>query len=387
MESSSSGLCLSALKRQPLPSGENERLTEQVRLGTRAVADLFLTCLPDIMQTERETATHLNNEQRRLLSYLGFKQAVLAAGNIATLDALMALARPYLIAALQREPVESVPDYGIGEFNRLFAASDASAVEPADLNVTALISRAQDGQRIMGQIMRHNMGMILHHMNRWPQMSHMWPDMISEGLMGFQKAILRFDASRGCKLITFANDWVMQGISAFVAKHRRSVRVPMSTHAAMIKVMKAHATISRDREARGESRSWPDFPAIAVMTGVEESEVIKIFQVHAAERSLDESPVYATTDDRREPLGGTLADDRPDQESALLDAECTRIARGMFSSGKLTEQERAILHEQFVNERTLSDISRDHGVSRQRVHQIRDGALEKLRMSDKAGIN
>jgi RNA polymerase primary sigma factor len=386
MQHSSSEPFVKGLKRQTLPSGENERLCETVRLGTLAVADLFLACLPAIAPIEREVAPGLDDEQRRLLSYLGFKRAVLDAKRGTKFEELMLVATAHVTEALKREPVESVPDYDIRAFHRQFVAAAETEAAPTEADATELIERAQEGQRVMGLIMRHNMCVVLHYVNRWPQMRHLWPDMISEGLIGFQKAILRFDAGRGYKLITFANDWVMQGISAFVSKHRRSVRVPVSTHAIMIKVMKVHVRLSQESAARGETLAWPDFPAIAAEAGLEESEVIKIFQVHASESSLDEQLLFAT-DERREPLGKTLPDDRPDQESVLLDAERTRIARGLFVSDTLTVQERSILHEHFANDRNLADISRDHLLSRERVRQIREGALEKLRVSIPAGIN
>jgi len=203
-------------------------------------------------------------------------------------------------------------------------------------------------------------------------------EVISEGNVGLMQAVRRFDPDRGFRLATYAMWWIRASIQEYIL-HSWSL-VKMGTTAAQKKLffnlrkMKGQLQLMEDGDLRHESVT-----TIATKLGVPEQDVINM------NRRLS-SPDHSLNAPLRQDGEGEwqdwLVDDSEDQESLLsnrqeMDQRRDLLHRAMET---LNQRERHILTERRLSDEpmTLEDLSREYGISRERVRQIEVRAFEKL---------
>ena len=203
-------------------------------------------------------------------------------------------------------------------------------------------------------------------------------DLISEGNVGMMQAVKRFDPERGFRLATYAMWWIRAAIQEYIL-HSWSL-VKIGTTAAQKKLFFNLRKIKGQLKALDEGDLNHEVVAkIAHKLDVPEEDVISMNRRLAA-------PDHSLNAPLREEGEGEwqdwLVDDAPSQETVMGDSEELTLRRGLLATAmeSLTGRERHILEQRRLQESpaTLEDLSKEYGISRERVRQIEVRAFEKL---------
>ena len=198
-------------------------------------------------------------------------------------------------------------------------------------------------------------------------------DLISEGNLGLIRAAHKFEAERGFKFITCALWWVRQAIVESITMNGKAIRLPLSRIRDMAKVKKA----INEFNAR-ESRD-PIFEEIVRETGLTESKVVMSMKAVSSMSSIDE-PIG----EEDFTLGDTISDDTFKADDSGTSEKIDAVNRILDT---LTEREKTIIQLTFgvgAEEKTIEEISETIGLGKERVRQIREAALRKLRGGPRA---
>ncbi|HPF35238.1 MAG TPA: RNA polymerase sigma factor RpoD/SigA [Candidatus Krumholzibacteria bacterium] len=197
-------------------------------------------------------------------------------------------------------------------------------------------------------------------------------DLINEGNIGLLKAAGRFDETRGFKFISYAVWWIRQSILQALLDHSRLVRLPQNQTALLLKINRARSLL------QSEGIENPNSLQLARETGLEVSEVRRVLALGGAEVGLDDQG----TGDR--PLVETLAaDHQPGPEARLYDRVMREDVRRSLEA--LSDREAVIISLYYGLEddeaMTLEAIGQQLGLTRERIRQIKEKALRKMRQS------
>ncbi|HMK67746.1 MAG TPA: RNA polymerase sigma factor RpoH [Stellaceae bacterium] len=208
-------------------------------------------------------------------------------------------------------------------------------------------------------------------------------ELVSEGNVGMMQAVKRFDPERGFRLATYAMWWIRAAIQEYIL-HSWSL-VKMGTTAAQKKLFFNLRKLKGQIEAIEEGDLTPEHVAkIAKELDVPEADVISMNRrLMGPDHSLN-APVRI---DGEGEWQDWLVDERDNQETKLGDRQELGLRRDLLAKAMrlLSERERHILTERRLkdNPTTLEDLSREYGISRERVRQIEVRAFEKLQRAIK----
>ena len=208
-------------------------------------------------------------------------------------------------------------------------------------------------------------------------------ELVSEGNVGMMQAVKRFDPDRGFRLATYAMWWIRAAIQEYIL-HSWSL-VKMGTTAAQKKLFFNLRKLKGQIEAIEEGDLTPEHVAkIAKELDVPEADVISMNRrLMGPDHSLN-APVRI---DGEGEWQDWLVDERDNQETKLGDRQELGLRRDLLQKAMrlLSERERHILTERRLkdNPTTLEDLSREYGISRERVRQIEVRAFEKLQRAIK----
>jgi RNA polymerase primary sigma factor len=238
---------------------------------------------------------------------------------------------------------------------------------------TALARRAFKGDvEAQERLARHNVRFVVSVAKKFQNRGVPLMDLIGEGNLGLMTAARKFDPDRGVKFISYAVWWIRQAIQAAIARHGRPVRVPLNRTADLNRLGRA-TTLLTEKLGR-----VPTTEELVKATGLTRDAVRALSALHIEAMRLDH-PVREADDrgrmERFVPLtqegtdATTMANSRTtDLDAALAelparDAKVLRLYFGL-DDGKT---------------RTLEEIGRMMGVTRERIRQLRDRALRQLR--------
>jgi RNA polymerase primary sigma factor len=208
-------------------------------------------------------------------------------------------------------------------------------------------------------------------------------DLISEGNIGLMTAVDRFDPMRGVRLSTYAALWIKQHMRRAIANHSRTIRVPVHVCEKLVRINRAAARLSE------ELSRPPTAEELAAETGFGLGAVQQLRRAIMPVISLDAPPGFE--DDGRS-VAETVADDRLRLAPDTLHAEEVQRMLGDSLRG-LNEREQEILRRRFgldgADPETLDQVGEAFGLTRERIRQLQQAALKKLRtrMIKKVGRN
>jgi len=211
-------------------------------------------------------------------------------------------------------------------------------------------------------------------------------ELISEGNLGMMQAVKRFDPDRGFRLATYAMWWIRAAMQEYIL-HSWSL-VKMGTTAAQKKLFFNLRKLKGQMQAIDDGDMAPEHVTrIADRLRVSEEEVVNMNRRLA---SPDHSLNAPMRKDGEGEWQDWLVDDTDDQETRFAESEELKDRRRLLVGAMktLTERERHILNERRLKDSpaTLENLSRQYGISRERVRQIEVRAFEKLQKSVRNAI-
>ena len=197
-------------------------------------------------------------------------------------------------------------------------------------------------------------------------------DLVSEGNIGLMKAVERFDPMKGGKLSTYASWWIKQSIKRALANQSKTIRLPVHLVDKIGKIRRVSAQMTE------ELGREPSNDELAEELGLSEAKVAHLKNVAVRPASLD-AKINADDDTA---FGDLVSDDRAEDPFAALRDKDLREEVGDLLD-VLDPRERKIISFRFGlgggKERTLEEVGRKFGVTRERIRQLQNIALLKMR--------
>ena len=242
-----------------------------------------------------------------------------------------------------------------------------------------LAQRIRKGdQKALEKLTRANLRFVVSVAKQYQNQGLSLPDLINEGNLGLIKAAEKFDETRGFKFISYAVWWIRQSILQALAEQSRIVRLPLNQVGSLNKINKAFSRFEQENERR------PSPEELADSLDLPAEKVADTLRVSGRHISVD-APFVEGEDNSL--LDVLVNDDSPIADRTLINESLsTEVERALST---LTERERDIIKLFFginTQEMTLEEIGEKFGLTRERVRQIKEKAIRRLRHSSRSKL-
>jgi RNA polymerase primary sigma factor len=240
----------------------------------------------------------------------------------------------------------------------------------------AIAKRVRAGdEEAMQELVKRNLRFVISVAKKYQNRGMALTDLIGEGNVGLMTAARKFDPEQGVKFISYAVWWIRQSILASLARQGRTVRVPLNRTADLSRIVRSAETLRQDL------RREPTPEEIANATGLAVDVVQSLAALNTSDVRLD-APLDPEGD--RSLIERFIADDQGDTEAQVMDQFLSEEIEHALRT--LPPRDAKVLRLYFGldggREHTLEEIGGMLGVTRERVRQLRDRALKRLREGD-----
>ena len=242
-----------------------------------------------------------------------------------------------------------------------------------------LAQRIKKGdQTALEKLTRANLRFVVSVAKQYQNQGLSLPDLINEGNLGLIKAAEKFDETRGFKFISYAVWWIRQSILQALAEQSRIVRLPLNQVGSLNKINKAYSKFEQENERK------PSPEELAEQLELPADKVADTLRVSGRHISVD-APFVEGEDNSL--LDVLVNSDSPNADRSLINESLSReIERSLAT---LTERESDIIKLFFgigCQEMTLEEIGERFGLTRERVRQIKEKAIRRLRHTSRSKL-
>jgi len=250
--------------------------------------------------------------------------------------------------------------------------SKEEMISPDEEIVLAKKIREGD-EAALDRLTRANLRFVVSVAKQYQNQGLTLPDLINEGNLGLIKAAKRFDETRGFKFISYAVWWIRQSIMQAISEHARIVRLPVNQLGSLTKINKAFTKLEQEYERE------PSLEELAEITDLTVDKISDAFRISTRQVSVD-APLLNGEDNS---LLDVIQNKEVEQADTIMMNQSLKkeIERSL---NILDEKERDVISLFFGLESeepyTLEEIGEKYDLSRERVRQIKEKALKKLRL-------
>ena len=244
----------------------------------------------------------------------------------------------------------------------------------------ALAQKIKQGDRnALEKLTKANLRFVVSVSKQYQNQGLSLPDLINEGNLGLIKAAQRFDETRGFKFISYAVWWIRQSILQALAEQSRIVRLPLNKIGSINKINKAYAKLEQEFERE------PNYDEIAGVLEISENEVKESMRNSGRHVSMD-APLVQDEDNNMYDV--LRSDDSPTPETELLYESLRKEIERAVST--LTCREADVIRLYFglggEHPLTLEEIGERFDLTRERVRQIKEKAIRRLKHTSRSKI-
>lgn len=235
------------------------------------------------------------------------------------------------------------------------------------------------GERAKEKLVKANLRFVVSVAKQYQHQGLSLTDLIDEGNIGLVKAAEKFDETRGFKFISYAVWWIRQSILQAIAEQSRIVRLPLNQVGALSKI---NAEISKFEQ---KYQRKPSVQELSNITDIDENKIDQTIKADNHHMSID-APFGDDDDNAMVDVMASGDDSRTDKQ---VDFESMALELNNVLKSVLKDREITIIRECFgigCHEKGLEEIGDELGLTRERVRQIREKSIVKLRESGNARI-